>query len=237
VPHHFRVRIRGAWFVAVGLTAAVTTAGLLVDTRAGADTDRCAGFRAAARERAELVTGTGDQVLVIGDSYSVGLGVRAWESWPTRLPGRVVVDGFSGSGFSREASSCGDVSYGARVARAAPDWPRLVPGLVVVEGGLNDVDQPRRAVVAGFERLMAEVGGARVLVVGPAPAPDRAGAVPAVDALLARLAGEHGVGYLSMLDADLAYLDDGLHLTPAGHREFGDLVAAALSEGGARLAG
>ena len=47
----------------------------------------------------------------------------------------------------------------------------------------------------------------------------------------------YGVGYLSMLDADLPYLDDGLHLTAAGHRQFGDRVAAALSAGAATLTG
>ena len=223
------MRIRGAWFVAVGLTVAVATAGLLVVTRAGADTDRCAEFRAAARERAGLVTGSGRDVLVIGDSYSVGFGVAASQSWPTRLPGQVHVDGFSGSGFSRDASGCGDFSYGARASRSLPDQPDLV----VVEGGLNDFDQPRRAIRAGFAALMTELAGRQVLVVGPVPAPDRARAVPAVDAQLARLSEKYGVGYLSMLDADLSYLDDGLHLTAAGHREFGDRVAAAVWRGAA----
>lgn len=227
------MRFRGAWFVAVCLVAAVAATGFLVTTRAGADTDRCTDFRDAARARAELVTGTGHDVLVIGDSYSVGLGVRAGESWPARLPGRVRVDGFSGSGFSRDASPCGDLSYAARARRSLPDGT----GPVVVEGGLNDYDQPRRAVRDGFAGLMSELRGRQVLVVGPVPAPERAGAVPAVDALLARLSQRHGVGYLSMLDADLPYLDDGLHLTPEGHRQFGDRVAAALSSGAARLAG
>lgn len=225
------MRIRGAWFVAVGLTVALVTAGLLLTTRAGADTDRCTEFRAAARERADLVTGVGRDVLVIGDSYSVGLGVKPWQSWPARLAGRVRVEGFSGSGFSRGASPCGDQSYGARAATGL----RSDSGVVVVEGGLNDVDQPRRAIREGFATLMTELSGRQVLVVGPAPAPDRAGGVPAVDALLARLSEKYGVGYLSMADADLTYLDDGLHLTADGHREFGDRVAAALSGGAARL--
>ena len=230
------MRIRGAWFVAVGLTVAVATAGLLVVTRAGADTDRCSDFRTAARERAALVTGSGSDLLVIGDSYSVGLGVRATQSWPTRLPGRVHVDGFSGSGFSRGASACGDLSYGARASRSLSDEP----GPVVVEGGLNDFNQPWSAIRDGFGRLMTELAGRQVLVVGPVPAPDRAAAVPAVDALLARLSKRYGVGYLSMLDADLSYLADGLHLTADGHREFGDRVADALTgltAGAARLTG
>lgn len=210
--------------MAVGLVV-LAIAGLLVVARAGADTDRCERFRDAARDRAALVTGSGREVLVIGDSYSVGLGVRASESWPTRLPGQVHVDGFSGSGFSEGASPCGDVSYAAR----APVGLRNRPDVVVVEGGLNDVDQSRRAIRDGFARLMDELAGRRVLVVGPATAPERASAVPAVDALLAGLSARHGVGYLSMLDADLTYLDDDLHLTPQGHREFGYRVAEALS--------
>ena len=218
--------------MAVGVVVAIATAGLFVVTHAGADTDRCADFRAAVRERAELVTGTGRDLLVIGDSYSVGLGVQPWLSWPTRLPGRVEVEGFSGSGFSRGASPCGDVSYAARATRSLP----YGPGLVVVEGGLNDFDEPRSAIRDGFATLMDRLSGRQVLVVGPAPAPARAAAVPGVDALLARLSRQHGVGYLSMADAELSYLDDGLHLTPAGHREFGDRVAAAVSGGAARTA-
>jgi acyl-CoA thioesterase-1 len=84
---------------------------------------------------------------------------------------------------------------------------------------------------------MAELAGRHVLVVGPAPAPDRVDAVPAVDALLARLSEAHGVGYLSMLDIELGYLDDGLHLTADGHREFGERVAAAVSGAAAGPAG
>ncbi|PWN01295.1 hypothetical protein DJ010_19225 [Nocardioides silvaticus] len=225
------MRIRGAWLVAVGLTVAVVSAGLLVMTHAGADTDRCAGFRAAARERAELVTGSGSDVLVIGDSYSVGLGAHAWLSWPTRLDGRVQVEGFSGSGFSEGASPCGAVAYADR-APAARAYD-----LVVVEGGLNDVDQPRSAVRRGFERLMDRLAHDRVLVVGPASAPARAGGAVAVDAQLARLSERYGVAYLSMLDADLSYLEDDLHLTPEGHRLFGDRVAEALSDGAVTVTG
>ncbi|MEZ0578122.1 SGNH/GDSL hydrolase family protein [Nocardioides sp. MH1] len=219
------MRTRGAWLAAVGLVAVVAAAGLFVTVRAGADTDRCTGFRQAAAARSALVTGTGRDVLVIGDSYSVGLGTSAADSWPTRLPGRVHVAGFSGSGFGAHSSECGAVSYADRAPRAlARD-----PGLVVVEGGLNDFDQSRAAIRAGFADLLADLGHRRVLVVGPPPAPQRAGAVPAVDAELARLSRRYGVGYLSMQHADLSYLDDGLHLTAEGHRQFGDLVAAALS--------
>ena len=35
--------------------------------------------------------------------------------------------------------------------------------------------------------------------------------------------------YVSTVDLELAYLDDRLHLTPAGHRTFGDAVAARIA--------
>ncbi|HEX8779809.1 MAG TPA: GDSL-type esterase/lipase family protein, partial [Nocardioides sp.] len=162
-----------------------------------------------------------------GDSWSVGLGVGAAASWPTRLPGEVHVAGFSGSGFSPTASHCGSFSYAARAQRAVPHGT----GLVVVEGGLKDTDQAGASIARGFQRLVAELEArdvARVVVVGPAPAPARADAVPRVDRLLADLAAAAGVEYVSASGWQLTYLPDGLHPDPAGQREFGDLVADAL---------
>ena len=186
---------------------------------------RCERFTAAAAERRTADTGSGERVVVIGDSYSVGLGLdRPQRSWPDRLPGRVHVDGFSGSGFSASASPCGRVSYADRAARAV----RGGADLVVVEGGLNDVDRTDGAITRGFTRLMTALRGHEVLVVGPAAAPDRRARAARVDALLADLAARHGVPYLSMTDLDLGYLDDRLHLTQAGHAAFGDRVAAAI---------
>jgi acyl-CoA thioesterase-1 len=73
------------------------------------------------------------------------------------------------------------------------------------------------------------VPGRPVVVVGPPAAPSRAGSVPRVDALLAALAARHGASYVSTVGWRLDYLDDGLHLTASGHREFGDLVADHLA--------
>jgi acyl-CoA thioesterase-1 len=98
----------------------------------------------------------------------------------------------------------------------------------VVEGGLNDTDQPDAAIERGFHRLMAVLRGHRVLVVGPAPAPLREAGAVHVDALLARLTRAAGVPYLSMVHLSLPYLSDHLHLTPEGHRAFGDRVAGSV---------
>jgi acyl-CoA thioesterase-1 len=208
----------------VALVAAVLAVHLAARAR-GADASRCERFAAASELRARADTGAGERVVVIGDSYSAGLGLGdPVASWPARLQGRVHVDGFSGSGFSRHASRCGDVSFAAR----AGDAVRRGADLVVVEGGLNDVDQPSAAVRAGFERLVATLRGHRVVVVGPPSAPSRAGGVPRVDALLAALCAEHGIPYVRTSGWSLPYLDDRLHLTPAGHRAFGDAVTTAL---------
>jgi acyl-CoA thioesterase-1 len=212
-----------AALAAAALVASMTLH--LAGRASGDDADRCARFAGVSAGRAAADVGSGQRVAVIGDSYSVGLGLdRPGQSWPSRLPGRVHVDGFSGSGFSARASGCGPVSFADRAAAAVTG-----ADLVVVGGGLNDVDRSDAEIRAGFARLMRTLAGHRVLVVGPAAAPARTGQVPRVDALLARLAADAGATYLRMSDLELAYLDDRLHLTAGGHLEFGERVAAEVA--------
>ena len=206
--------------------AVVSVLVLHVADRSSAGVDRCDRFTADSATRASEVTGSGERVVVIGDSWSTGLGLdRSAGSWPSRLSGTVHVAGFSGSGFSEHASTCGAVSFADR----APAAVRGGADLVVVEGGLNDFDQPDADIRAGFARLMRALKGEHVVIVGPASAPSRASAVPHVDALLASLATTYDVPYVRTSDLDLAYLDDRLHLTPVGHQAFGDYVAAQIA--------
>jgi acyl-CoA thioesterase-1 len=100
---------------------------------------------------------------------------------------------------------------------------------VVVQGGLNDFDRSRAEIKAGFVRVVEAVAAYRTVVVGPATAPARAAKVPRVDRLLRRLCEKYGVAYVSTADMELPYLDDRLHLTPKGHRIFGDAVAARIA--------
>ncbi|WP_374457088.1 SGNH/GDSL hydrolase family protein [Nocardioides sp.] len=221
-------RVVGAAVVVVLLAALMA---FYVAGRAGAGPARCQQHRVDSKDRSAIVTGEGERVLVIGDSWSVGLGQDDLSrSWAAELPGEVHVAGFSGSGFSARASSCGRVSFHDR----APTALDVRPALVVVEGGLNDYDQPATAIDRGFRDLMADLAGQPVVVVGPAAAPSRAGAVPRVDELLASLSDQYGVPYVQTSDLDLDYLDDRLHLTEGGHEEFGRVVAeriAAVSPG------
>jgi acyl-CoA thioesterase-1 len=193
----------------------------------GTDVGRCAAFALQSEARERLTAGRGDRVVVIGDSYSVGLGLRdPRTSWPSRLPGNVHVFGFSGSGFSRGASPCPGVSYDAREPHALSSGADLV----VVEGGLNDHDQPASEIRLGFRRLVEMLDGQNVLVVGPAAAPTRAAGAARVDAILAEESARAGVEYLSMLHDRFGYLPDGLHLTASGHRTFGDAVARVVAD-------
>ncbi|GAB6986265.1 SGNH/GDSL hydrolase family protein [Nocardioides pyridinolyticus] len=214
--------------VALGTLLVLLLAGTLVlqvADRARASADRCETYSAESRQRAAEVTGSGQRVVVIGDSWSAGLGLeRLSGSWPSRLDGAVHVAGFSGSGFSARASGCRRVSFAER----APAALRAGADLVVVEGGLNDYDQPDADIRAGFARLMHQLDGQRVVVVGPATAPSRAAQVPRVDALLAELAAQQGVPYVRTSGLKLSYLDDRLHLTAEGHAAFGDFVSDAI---------
>ena len=213
----------------LALLSALLLVGSLVafHMSAAADNARhCARHARDSADRAALDTGSGRPVVVIGDSYAVGLGLDHLErSWASQLPGRVHVAGFSGSGFSAGASECGAVSFADRAAQAV----RGHSGLVVVQGGLNDFDQSDAQIASGFVQLMEELEGRDVVVVGPVTAPSRAGAVPRVDRLLARLARASGTPYLRASRLDLPYSDDRLHLTPAGHRMLGQYVVRWLA--------
>jgi acyl-CoA thioesterase-1 len=207
------------------LLCALTATGVIA-ARANANLSKCEQFAAASVQRGAMVTGSGERVVVIGDSWSAGLGLdRPVQSWPSRLPGRIHVAGFSGTGFSAKSSECGRVSFGDR----APEALKGGADLVVVEGGLNDYDHSRAEIKAGFARVMRAAAPYRTIVVGPATAPARAAKVPRVDRLLAHLSQKYGVPYVSTVDLKLPYLDDRLHLTPAGHRTFGDAVAARIA--------
>src|SRR3954463_16047937 len=144
-PHTCRVlsrfllpRRRAVLATVAALVCALVATGVLATRARGANLSRCERFAAASVERAGMVTGSGERVVVVGDSWSAGLGLdHPAQSWPSRLPGRVHVAGFSGSGFAAHASDCGAVSFGARAPAALADGADLV----VVEGGLNDYDQ------------------------------------------------------------------------------------------------
>lgn len=216
-----RVMIIGA------LLTAFLTAGYVIDRAVSEDPGTCERYANQSAVREQVVHGVdaGRSIAVIGDSYSAGLLLDDLAaSWPSRLSGEVHVYGFSGSGFAKQSSPCRNVSYADRARRALQGNPQLL----VVQGGLNDVGEPTADVRAGVRRLLRAVGDVPVAIVGPPSAPARRDGAEQVDRVLAQEARRAGVPYVSTFDLALAYLDGGLHLTPEGHREFGDAVAGAL---------
>jgi acyl-CoA thioesterase-1 len=228
-----RRRARGKrWALTAAGVVLATAAGLVVLMTTGASSraqptvaQRCHDIAVASGARHHAVTGSGPTVAVIGDSYSQGLGLADPRlSWPSRLAGRVVVDGFSGSGFSDAASPCPDEAYYHRVDRVLA----VDPSLVVLQGGLNEYDVPDAQIRRGLVAALHELVGRHVVLVGPPMAPSRAYAVARVDALMARVAAGHDVPYVGTAGWTLSYASDHLHLTAAGHAAFGDAVQDAL---------
>ncbi|MCM0620171.1 SGNH/GDSL hydrolase family protein [Nocardioides bruguierae] len=237
-----RTRLRLAVLAALVLLVAgvvVLADGVTGGTATGSRPSRCDVYVAGSQARAAAVTGSGADVLVVGDSWSAGLGLDdPSQSWARQLPGTVHVAAFSGSGFGALASPCGPrFSFAARMHDALLTVDEDAP--VVVMGGLNDWDLPDAAVAAGFARVVRAVGAVGehdLVVVGPAPAPSRAVQAQHVDGLLSRLAADAGVTYVSVIDVTgLNYLSDDLHLSAASHRTFGRLVAGRLADAGVAL--
>jgi len=195
--------------------------------------EACELIRASVERRGDAPVGSGERkVVVMGDSYAQGFGLRdPGGSWPTAFAreadATVRVDGFAGSGFTGSAF-CDGEEFGTRAKRLG----RGDDEVLVIQGGLNDVnaepDLIEAAAVAVVEASDAEA------VIGPPPAPNRDLALTAAtDEALARAAEEAGVVYVSTLDwDDLDYLPDRLHLTPESHAVFGTRVADALLEAG-----
>jgi acyl-CoA thioesterase-1 len=223
-PVFQQIDLRHAGRAGVSALLIAVVLGALLTVRArGSEVSPCGRHAADAAVRSRIVTGTGPSIAVIGDSWSVGLGLEdLGHSWPSELPGRVRVAGFSGSGFSRHASHCGDRSFATRAASARG------ADLVVIEGGINDYDQPAADIRSGFRSLLTSLQGQRVVVVGPVAAPSRAPLVGHVDDTLAGLCEEYGVAYIDASAWSLDYLPDRLHLTQAGHAAFGQRVTAEL---------
>jgi lysophospholipase L1-like esterase len=226
--------------VAAGIGVVVEATGHSASVSAGAAAASAAKDAADCRRTtarvhsaaATTVDGPGTRVAFLGDSYTSGYALtdpqEGYAYVLSRALGwRAAVDGFPGTGFTTDATCPGE-RYAQRVQRIPTD-----AALVLVEGGLNDVHgvgQVGGASGALLDQIHARVPAAAVVVVGPPLVPNRAGGiVRRVAADLARTAIGHGATYVDPLGWSLPYLRDGVHLTPAGHRQFADLLAAQLA--------
>ncbi len=92
---------------AVALAAVLVALSVVVVTgrATGSGPTRCETFAADSAARAGAVSGAGEDLLVIGDSWTAGLGLDdPTRSWTARLPGRVhTADGTLVRGRASEA--------------------------------------------------------------------------------------------------------------------------------------
>lgn len=194
----------------------------------------CGSVRTFIQQNGEVLkTSTGSPaVAILGDSYVMGDGLsdRA-EGWAYHIGKtngwETSADGISSTGYTN-GGFCGEHTYAARL-------PRLLqtdPDTLIIQGGLNDWQtDPADIEQAAGIALAAADGVSRVVVIGPVNAPSRARTLPSVDSALRAASESHGAEYVSTLRWDLEFLADNLHLTPAGHARFAELISAEIGKG------
>jgi acyl-CoA thioesterase-1 len=172
--------------------------------------------------------GKGGSASVLGDSYTEGYllddPTRGWAYSLVKAQGwDATLDGIPSTGFVNE-SACGGDSFKARVRELT------AANLLIVQGGVNDFRKDPADVEAAADNVLRMANSVkRVVVIGPAPAPERRDKLAAIDASLAAVAKLNNREYISALGwSDLEFLPDGVHLTEAGHARFAAHVAAAL---------
>lgn len=183
-------------------------------------------------------------MLVFGDSWTRGMAATDTAHAYPHLTGEllgwdVTALGEDGSGYLHPGELGG--FYGTRVAELNPD---LDPDVVIVQGSVNDRNElisalPRaaRAVWRAVESTYPE---ADVIILGPAPSTlpldER---VEGIDAVLADLAAEAGLDYISpiaeewLTEANIGeYIDASaaFHPSDAGHAYLAERLAADLAE-------
>lgn len=163
--------------------------------------------------------GTGTAVTVVGDSYTQGFGLEdPRDSWLSQLPDmEATVRASSGAGYTREGL-CDAPSLSALADKAS--------GPVILQGGLNDVGGDMNALAERVDTILNEHDV--IAIVGPTKAPAfDADQIADVNEALADAAEQHGVTYIDATGWDLPF-SDGIHLTAAGHQQFGRQVAERL---------
>ncbi|MGH3350253.1 MAG: SGNH/GDSL hydrolase family protein [Nocardioides sp.] len=190
--------------------------------------DMCSRFAAESVSRAAVVTGAGQRIVVIGDSWAAGYGLDdPGKSWPAYLDGQVRVSGFAGTGYARSSMErCGPISFGERAADAV----RPGADLVVLEGGINDAHREVEEAEKGFRETLDALKGHDVVVLSAPRVSTRAAAIKGVNRMLKRVSAEYGVTYINVFDLELPYQDDKTHLTESGHVQFGETVARRIAE-------
>ena len=180
----------------------------------------------------------------IGDSYATGTGASStsdrWTSTVARDQGwRELNLARGGTGYLTASSfeGCGAETcpnYQVMLKQAV----RARAAIVVVAGGQSDQGNPsaaeHRAVLATYEALREGLPDARIIAVGPSsPARVPGSAIKSVDRAVREAAAGAGATYVSLLSPPVIrptmVLDDGVHVSDAGHAAIARRVIGALS--------
>lgn len=212
-----------------GMAVAAPSAVKIIEIEASRARDCTAVSKWVQSRGAFMSSGRGEtNVVVLGDSYAAGEKLQdRYASWAFDLAEQrdwtIHVDGIGKTGFA-SGGFCGRQSFATRTGPIT----RLQPDVLIIEGGLNDgdysvddVEDAANATLAAVEAIPS------VIVIGPTQAPSRSG-MDAVDSALTKAAARHSRQYISALAWDLPFQSDGLHLTPAGHRQYAAHVGANL---------
>lgn len=167
-------------------------------------------------------------VFVLGDSYAAGdmledQGDRWVDQYAADEGVTVRLNAIGYTGFVNDGP-CGDLSFDTRIDSLLADRQ---PGVLIVAGGMNDWQADPTVLREAVRAVLDEAASVpRVVLVGPANAPARD--AHTADEVVRGVAAERDREYVSMIDADLEFGDDGVHMTAAGHAEYAALVEAAV---------
>ena len=178
----------------------------------------------------EYVPGVEASAVIIGDSQA---GEDTWlGQGVARLGYTPLVRGGWGTGYLN--AYAGVDSYESALESGQWLLPAGAPGLVVLEGGGNDAAYPDTAIAAAARSMVRELRqiypSSALVMVGVIG--DGSGRRANVDRLLAKVAAEEGVPFISPRDwwkRHRLKLADGRHLSASGHAAAAPLFARELA--------
>lgn len=218
--------------VAIGAISAAAFFGWRAMRAEASRTETCSkieAFQDRFASEGPLITGQGQTVAVLGDSYSEGWLLEGGpaDAWPALFGATedvtVYVEAFAGTGLTG-STYCPGEEFATRIDEVNGQ----TPDTVIIQTGLNDLEAGDDEIRADLREIAARLEAERIVVVGPPLAPQRnADDVRRVDAVLADTSAAIDADYVSLLDLKLPYLDDDLHTTRDGHSKIAAAVAAA----------
>lgn len=193
-----------------------------------------------------LRAGPGTNVLVIGDSYALGVGASGQDkSWAALLSHEeqwnTTVDAVGGTGFvwGGGASGADREDYASRIAQLSRTRG-FTPDLVLLEGGQNDLkandEQLTRAVTISVRMVRAVWPSAQVVVMGPAAPEPLSSQLARLNRSIERAALRAGAYSINPRKSDWFNPDnsgrmnyEGSHVNDAGHALIAEKTEEAIS--------